>query len=124
MEKRIERFRRQVEAYFGGRPGRGARYSEELRTEAVSIARDWLARGEVLSSIASNLSVGTATLQRWLDAAPVRGRELRPVEVVEVEDASAGRWSSGSGLVLITASGHRVEGLDLAEVALLLEALR
>ena len=39
MEARIERFRKAVGMYFGGRAGRGARYPEDLQQEAVVLAR-------------------------------------------------------------------------------------
>ena len=39
MHERMERFRRRIERRFGGRPDRGARYPEELRAEAVALAR-------------------------------------------------------------------------------------
>jgi len=40
MDERVEQFRRRVEQHFGGRPGRGARYPEALRAEAIAIT-DW-----------------------------------------------------------------------------------
>lgn len=58
MDERIARFRRQVGECFSSKPGRGAPYPHELRAEAVSIARDRLARGEALSSVAGGLGVG------------------------------------------------------------------
>ena len=48
MEKRMARFRRQVEAHFGGRPGRGARYSLAFRASAVEVASACLACGGLL----------------------------------------------------------------------------
>ena len=45
MEKRIAPFRRQVEAHFGGRPGRGARYPLAFRASAVEDASACLASG-------------------------------------------------------------------------------
>jgi len=48
MEKRMARFRRQVEAHFGGRPGRGARYPLAFRASAVEVASACLASGGLL----------------------------------------------------------------------------
>jgi len=91
MEKRIARFRRQVEAYFGGPPGRGARYPLAFRTSAVEVASAWLASGERLGRVATELGVGALTLRRWLEAAPgASGRRLRPVEVVSNEEVPSG----------------------------------
>ena len=81
MHEQIEWFRRRVEKHFGGRPGRGARYPEGLRSEAVALARDALGRGESLGTVATDLGVGAVTLSRWLEDPPAT--EWRAVEVVE-----------------------------------------
>jgi hypothetical protein len=123
MHERVERFRRRVEQHFGGRPGRGARYPEVLRAEAVAIT-DWaVTRGTRLSSVAKRLGVGQATLGRWLESPPEELPELRPVDLIESDEATTEALRSGGSLALVTAGGHRVEGLHLDEVALLLEAL-
>lgn len=106
MDARIERYRRAVERFLGGRPGRGARYGEDLRQEAVVLARAGMLAGKSLGSVAGELGVGCATLARWLEGA----REaLRPVEVQgggpEEEPGEA------SSLVLVAPSGWRIEGL-------------
>jgi hypothetical protein len=121
MHERMERFRRQVARHFGGRPGRGARYSEELRAEAVALTQEALESGESLRSMAVGLSIRPATLARWLEE-PSKA-EWRAVEVVEEPERSATVAPAMPGLVLITARGHRLEGLGLEEAALLLEAL-
>jgi hypothetical protein len=124
MGRQISRFRREVEAHFGGRPGPGARYPQRLRALAVEIAAAELALGRRLGEVSEALGVGTATVQRWLGASSSQSSSLRPVEVVR-DDAGIDRTgvTPNAGLTLVTASGHRVEGLALAEVALLLEAL-
>ena len=123
MHERVERFRRQVEQHFGGRPGRGARYPESLRAEAVAIT-DWaVTRGTSLSAVAKRLGVGQATLGRWLESPPEELPELRPVEVIERDEAPSEPVRGGGPLALVTAGGHRIEGLRLEEAALLLEAL-
>lgn len=123
MHERVERFRRQVEEHFGGRPGRGSRYPEALRAEAIAIT-DWaVTRGTRVVEVAERLGLGAATLRRWLASPPDALSELRPVDLIEPEEPQAGRNGSGGSLSLITAGGHRVEGLHLAEVAVLLEAL-
>lgn len=123
MHEQRERYRRRVEAHFGGRPGRGARYPEELRSEAVALALEAVGRGEPLGTVALELGVGAMTLSRWLEAAPAT--EWRAVEVVEERVPAAGSISvpGSPGLVLITSRGHRLEGLSLEEAARLLEAL-
>jgi len=115
MEARVERFHKAVAAYFGGRPGRGARYREDLRQEAAVLARMGMLSGQSLGSMASALGVGCATLTRWMEG----GREaLRPVEV-EPE----GGPSSTPSLVLVAPSGWRIEGLRREDLPELLRVL-
>jgi len=126
MDERIERFRRRVVKHFGGRPGRGARYPEDLRVEAVAFARLRLEAGESVRSAASELGLAAGTLSHWLEAPPAPAMEWRAVEVVDEEAAPAPASSpppAPGTLILTTARGHRLEGLSLDEAALLLEAL-
>lgn len=124
MHDGMEGFRRRVERHFGGPAGRGARYPEELRAEAVWLARAAVARGASLGSVAAELGVGGGTLARWLEDPPAK--EWRAVEVVEEPAPGAVSRvepSSRPGLTLITLRGHRLEGLSLDEAAALLGAL-
>ncbi len=115
MDAQIDRFRKAVAVYFGGRPGRGARYPQELQQEAVALARAGMLRGQSLGSVASELGVGCATLGHWLQAS----REaLRPVEVQQEEAPR-----EASSLALVAPSGWRIEGLRLAELPELLRIL-
>ncbi len=123
MEQRIASFRHQVEVYFGCRPGRGCRYPASLRAEAVDLALEAQSNGDRLGRVAAALGVGVDTLRRWIEAAPPRPIQLRAVEVVEADEVAIMNRSHREGLVLVTVAGHRVEGLALADVALLLEAL-
>jgi transposase len=114
MEARIERFRKAVATYFGGRAGRGARYPEDLQEEAVVLARSGMLSGKSLGSVARELGVGSITLTRWLQGA----REtLRPVEVQEEESGEV------SSLALVAPSGWRIEGLRLEDLPKLLRVL-
>jgi hypothetical protein len=124
MERQISRFRSKVEAHFGGRPGPGDRYPEGLRGLAVEVAAAELARGRRLGEVAEALGVGAATMRRWLGSVPGQGSCLRAVEVIQDEEGiDKAEPAPAVGLTLITAAGHRIEGLALAEVALLLETL-
>jgi len=117
MEARIARYRRAVERSLGGRPGRGARYGEDLRQEAVVLARAGLLAGKSLATVAGELGVGCTTLARWLEGARAA---LRPVEV-----QGAGREEPGpaSSLVLMAPSGWRIEGLRREDIPELLRVL-
>jgi transposase len=115
MEARVERFHKAVAAYFGGRPSRGARYREDLRQEAVVLARKGMLSGQSLGSMASELGIGYATLTRWMEGA----REaLRPVEVQG--EPEPGR---SLPLVLVAPSGWRIEGLSREDLVELLRVL-
>ncbi len=118
MEARIARYRRAVERSLGGRPGRGARYGEALRQEAVVLAQASLLAGKSLGAVASELGIGCATLARWLEGAR---SALRPVEIRE-----GGREeepSPSSSLVLVAPSGWRLEGLRREDLPELLRVL-
>jgi hypothetical protein len=121
MHERVEQFRRQVERHFGSRPGRGARYPAALRSEAVALAQAALGRGQDLRALAVDLGLRSATLARWLEEPPKM--EWRAVELVEEPGGAPVAPPDRPGLVLITARGHRLEGLGFDEAAVLLEAL-
>ena len=67
MPTRIERFRSAVARSFGGRPSRGVRYREDLKQEAMALARAGLLEGKSLGRVAEELGIGPATLTRWLE---------------------------------------------------------
>lgn len=117
----MERFRRQVARHFGGRPRKGVRYSAELRAEAVALAQAAVEQEQSLRSVAAGLGIGSVTLAGWLEAPPKT--EWRAVEVVEEPDREIVTSPGLPGLVLITAGGHRLEGLCFDEAVLLLGAL-
>jgi hypothetical protein len=122
MDTRAERFRRAVETYFGGRPGRGARYPKDLQHEAVHLTQAGLLGGQSLSVMAHELGVGRVTLAGWLEQVGEVGeveQSLRPVEIQRAEQEPA----RASALVLVAPSGWRLEGLRLEDVAPLLRAL-
>ena len=107
MQTRIRRFRKVV----GSKTGRH-RYSPELREEAVAIAR---ALPQPVSRTAQELGIPVVTLYSWLRSVPAA---LRPVAVVPDPVPVP-----AANLVVITAAGFRVEGLDVPSAAALLKAL-
>ncbi len=123
VDEGFEQFRRQVTRRFGGRAGRGDRYPETLRLEAVSIARQAIAQGESTGWIARRLGIRPATLSRWLASSPETQEGLRPVELIEPTRERVDSARTTGRLVLFTAGGHRIEGLAVDEMAYLLEAL-
>jgi hypothetical protein len=88
-----------------------------LRQLLARHALERLAAGERLASIAASLDLALASLQRWVAAeSPER---IRPVQVDVAPDLRV----HSSWAVLVTPSGIRVEGLDVAQLAALLNAL-
>jgi transposase len=118
MHDSVGDLRREVLRVRGGSGGQGTRYPAELRSAITGHARQRLARGASVSAIGKELGVSGFTLSRWLQAA--EPGSVRPVEVVVPEPA--GRPSAG-GLVVTTAGGVRIEGLELPAVFELLRVL-
>lgn len=112
MDARVERLRHEADGQ------RRVRYSQAARADAVAFAEEGRAAGRTLSAIAADLGVSTQALRRWRAARPAAA--FRPVLVTNAE--AAGLASRG-GLVVQTARGHRVEGLDLAGVVAVVRAL-
>jgi len=111
MKTRIRRFRQLVATLTRHQTGRH-HYPPELRQEAVAIART---TPQPVSRTARELGIPEFTLHSWLRAAPAG---LRPVAL-----APPPVPISASSLVLVTAAGFRVEGLDVSSAAALLKAL-
>lgn len=111
MKTRIHRFRQIVATLTRHQTGRH-RYPPELRQEAVAIARSL---PQPVALTARELGIPQFTLHAWLRSAPA---VLRPVAV-----ATPSVPMPEPTLVLVTASGVRVEGLDVPSAAALLKAL-
>jgi hypothetical protein len=110
MEREIRKLRA---ALARRQSGRGRRFSPELRRQISGIGRRLRSEGASWSGIGSELGLTTATVQRLCDGdAPGFAR----VEVV-------GDAATGTGLVVITPSGFRVEGLDAHGAAMLIRQL-
>lgn len=121
MSTRVERFHSAVARFFGGQPGRGSRYREDLRQEAIALAREGMSGGKSLRRVAEELGISPATLTRWLERGGA-GEPLRPVEVLARCEAEP-EHGPVSSLVVVTPSGWRIEGLGLKDVMALLAGL-
>jgi hypothetical protein len=106
--------RRAIRRRKSSRSHQGARYPAELQSQVVEYVRAQRTAGRPIRAIASELGLPINTLNRW----SVKAATLSRVRQVEVVDRSP----AGSP-VLISPTGHRVEGLDWASLALLLERL-
>ena len=117
MSDSVRHLRRDVLRARQGTDGRGIRYPLTLRSAITGHVRKRRARGEPLTAIGRDLGLSALTLQRWQDGG--RSPGFRPVEVATAADAEV----VATGLVVITPTGLRIEGLDLAGVATLVRAL-
>jgi transposase len=111
MEELARRFCRQARE----RPG--LRYSKESQQVALAYARVAERSGRSRREVAAALCLSQATLFRWLQ----RGSQAASIPLHEVVVVESGE-AAGSP-VLVMPSGVRVEGLSLAEVVSVLEAL-
>lgn len=110
MEELARRFRR------GAEHRRGLRYSQELKQLAVEYATAASAGGASRRVIAECLGLSEPTLARWQQGTGAVGpTPLHEVVVIE--------RTQGSNSVLVMPSGMRVEGLSVADLVMVLEAL-
>jgi hypothetical protein len=93
---------------------KAARYPAKLREAVADLVRAERSRGTSVRSLSDFLDLPINTLRRWCARQEGR-RRLAPVEVVAsgVSDRA----------VLVTAAGHRVEGLSAAMLFDLIERL-
>jgi transposase-like protein len=119
MDQALIQFRKGAARENRGRLDVRRRYSPTLRREAVAY---WLTRrqyGERLRDVAAALGVAGWSLHRWTREAKTRAR-FRPVAVV----APAPPVAQPPLVVVMGATGPRVEGLDVESAARLLALLR
>ena len=101
------------------RGGRRSRFSVEQRRQLVERAMLRLADGVSLQQSAKEIGVCYETFRRWRteQSGPTR---LRPVKAKR--DATPSQ-SKSPNLQLVTAAGHRVEGLELTQLIELVRSL-
>ena len=113
-DEEIRRLRRAV----GWLPaGNGRRYSAELKAAIRRAAEKQRLAGASWNTIARMLGIPTETLRGFVAAG---GRKDNTFVAVEV----AGEAPTRRELTVTTASGERVEGLDVESAAMLLRLLR
>lgn len=105
--------RRAIRRQQSTRSHQGSRYPAELRRQVAEYVEAERSEGRPIRAIAAELGLPINTVTRWSTTS--RAGRVRRVEVVGPSPASS--------VVLISPSGHRVEGLDLPSLALLLERL-
>lgn len=116
-----------------GRPHGRKGFPKAVRKRATEYAVACRERGDTLLDIAARLGLRESTVSRWLrrrakegapsPERPAAGR-LLPVAVGARSTRTGSAGSCGGSLRLITPGGYVVEGLELADLARLLEVLQ
>jgi len=119
MDDGIRRLRSEAHQLARGRVPRAVRYPAGFRAAAVALAGPRLERGGSIARVARDLGLPIQSLGRWLRT-PTPAALLRPVAVTPEREAVA---PLPAALVLLTAQGHRVEGLDRDGLIAVLRAL-
>ena len=97
--------------------GRSRRYSSALKARILDVLQARRAQGASWAQLAEQVGVSLETLRRWSATTSTKGAaRMRRVRVVAERPAS-------SGVSLVSASGHRVDGLTLEQIVTLLRAL-
>jgi hypothetical protein len=111
----IDQFKKEAAKRKRGKRRGSASYPDEMRRFAVKHAEAAIAGGGSVSGSAKELGVSEVTLAKWMQAAEGPGgfREV----VVERPEVTPG------SLAVVTPSGLRVEGLDVAGAVALIRAL-
>ena len=117
MDQALVRFRQAAARENRGRRDVRRRYSPMLREQAVTYWRKRRQHGERFRDVAAALGVASWSLHRWTRALKTRAR-FRPVAVAMTPP------SAPPLVVVMGATGLRVEGLDVDSAARLLALLR
>ena len=96
-------------------PGRGRRYSPDLKVRIIEFAQSRRGEGASWVEVASEIGIGIETLRRWCMAAEPKPRAMVPVRVVADRHEVT--------VSVVSAGGHRIEGLTLPEAIAVLRAL-
>jgi len=114
MDDAVQRFRRQAGRELGDRQGAERRYSDGLRQQAVAYWRVRERAGDGVRTVATALGIAPVSLRRW-----AQDPRFRPVRVIADAAPMPARL-----VVIIDATGMRVEGVDVETVAQLVARLR
>lgn len=106
-----------------GRTRRNEVVPRSLRRELVGYAVTQRRAGRAWRSIAAELGVSGSSLQRWSTVTRDEAPAMRRVALREAAVKTARLAAGPRRLVLVTAGGHRLEGLGVEEALTLLRAL-
>src|SRR5688572_14626274 len=114
MDAAVQRFRRQAGHELGDRQGTARRYSDDLRQQAVAYWRTREPAGDGVRAVATALGLAPVSLRRW-----AQDPRFRPVRVLADAVPVVTRL-----VVIVDATGVRVEGVDVDMAAQLIARLR
>jgi hypothetical protein len=120
MDEALRRFREAADQENRGRGTVRRRYSKTLQAQAVRYWRTRERAGEGVRDVAAALGVAPWSLRRWMQQPVPRGPRFHRVHV----DPERVPTPASSLVLLMTAQGPRVEGLDVEGAARLLTLLR
>lgn len=120
MKTRSDRLRREIAAIQARESFRTRRYPISLRRAVVHYVHEQRSVGRRPHRVALELGVRQQTLAHWLRSATP---SIRPVTIATTESLPTITPMLPSGPVLVLASGHRVEGLDVEQLVTLVRAL-
>ena len=116
MESELEALGRAVRAHRAD--GGGLRLPLDLRDKIAATARQAKAAGWTVNAIATQVAVSPQSIMRWLrPAESPSSPRLVPVRL-------APQPSTSPALTLISPTGWKIFGLDVAEAAALLRAVQ
>jgi hypothetical protein len=96
-------------------PGRGKPYPAALKVRIAEYVRSERSAGTTWAQLTSELGVASESLRLWCSKAPDATRALVPVSVVADREEQT--------ITVVSASGHRIEGLTLRDAVTVLRAL-
>lgn len=113
---------REALARLGAR-GRTQRLPEAIRRRVLTVVERGRQAGVSWHQLAAGVNLSVSTLHRWQATASGRHHREPVVVPVTIQAAPSAPRPPVSALVLVTASGHRLEGLQVAEAVTVLRAL-
>jgi hypothetical protein len=115
MRASKERARPSVQSL--GKRGVTTRVPASVREAVVAYAQEARSAGRPWSEIVAQVGLSKTSVRRWMKAPRRREAQFKPVQVkMPIPEKR--------GLVLVTASGDRIEGLTVSEATTLLRGLR
>jgi len=114
MEMTLEKFQKESQKRKIEKGRRPKPYLDEQRSFAVAYAREAVAEGISKSEIVRRLGISEGTLSKWMNPEQFKQKGFRRVAV---------RKGTAGSISVVTAAGHRVEGLDLDSAVTLLKLL-